>query len=213
MTNLSDDFEVPPMPRPEVGEYVDVVLGDYPPLTSGYLVADLGGQMCVQRGDWGGSYRPDQVRPAQTEYERLGHTIRGIECQLVRAQRRAAELARRPRRWWEIFREKSPADCTSTIALAVGVEALKSVRELTDQTKIPSVADEIIYETADGLSPGSTVMVTTGQVFPEVVLGKFVCEFRGRRWFTYQHGGADDKPINEVVPYRAKTRRKKVEPA
>lgn len=184
--------------QPQPGDRVEVAIpqpdGSRWLLTRGVLVGHTGAD-CIMLCDPHGSeearpgtYRKDQVFPETSELGKIETSIRSIEEHLEH------ERARAKRRWF-----KSRTHDVATVALAVGLEALRTAGIALRNQLGPKAnfAHQIVRQTTDGLCSGDDVVINVARDSGGgTARGTFICDFQGWRFFRYKSGSATAYPLD-----------------
>lgn len=165
----------------------------------GVMVAIVNGEavMLCDPGDtrgrgefWPAAFRyRDQVRREQTNLDRLDSSINRAENFLRIAMMKAGEPPKRS--WFGRKQSQAPDELTMT-ALAVAIDALRGVHALQGEQPT-NLADQIIYETPDGLVAGEPCSLIIPDKPGESNAGElftvtFLCEYEGWRFIRYHSG-------------------------
>jgi hypothetical protein len=166
----------------------------------GVLVAIVGGDAVIlcdpgdtrgQGEHWPATFRfTDQVRREQTALDRLGSSIWHAQHALKVAMSAAKEPPKRS--WFFGLRKQSGPDELTMTALAAALDALRGVHGL-EGDRPTNFADQIMYETPDGLTAGETCSLIIPEKLGQSNAGEqftvtFLCEYRGWRFIRYQTG-------------------------
>jgi hypothetical protein len=216
MTTSSNEF-----PKIKIGDRIEVTLQQpygNPPWTlwHGYLVAefniygdrlDAHDQMVIlgDTQDGGGqpiSFRRDQVFPEFGSIRHLGYTDK-LEKRFERLWRER----HRPRKWWNRLSALREEELDSQIeTIQMSLAAFRLAQDIAYTLKGKPARSEIITRVGAYLKPGSPVSVRIPERSggPITVNGKFVADFRGWRFFQFDHGGTHAYRVPDVQPIRKK---------
>jgi len=175
---------------PEVGDRIEVILSSGQTHAHGVFVVRMDGRMFLHcDGSYGGkewpaTFRPDQVRREYSIADRLSIAVRRLTT---------TAAPERQRRFWQRRDERAEAQREVDIETARAV-----IHHLATLHPPVNVADQIITDTADGVSRGDRVNIfiadrnTTGA-------GVFVAEYKGLRHVIFDGGGATAYPKGDVT--------------
>ncbi len=179
---------------PSVGDRIEVILSSGHVHARGWLIA-RDSERCFLHCDgikglpgypgmeeWTATFRPDQVRREQTPADNLEKVV----WRLTREDKPIT-------RWW---RSKKDDPRQRELDLATAYAVISQYRSMHQPVNI---ADQIITETDDGLTPGDQVRIFIRER-NETGFGTFVAEFRGKRHVIFVSGGPAAYPKEDVTP-------------